>query len=134
MSTRTNLIKQIPNAINLRINTLSSCKKILKIIKELILKPCIIVVSISNSSTWTKKVNLTKWDNTMNKSNTSKNINYGKGEINNNNKHNANNNSDVVNPPWSMHLVPPGNFHWHSIPRLCLPIRDNYYHAPHCVF
>ena len=36
--------------------------------------------------------------------------------------------------PWPMHLVPPGNFRRHSIPRLCLPIRDNYYHSPRCVF
>ena len=36
--------------------------------------------------------------------------------------------------PWPIHLVPPGNFHWHSIPQLCLPIQDNYYHSPHCVF
>ena len=36
--------------------------------------------------------------------------------------------------PWLMRLVPPGNFRWQSIPRLCLPIRDNYYHSPCCVF
>ena len=33
-----------------------------------------------------------------------------------------------------MRLVPPGNFRRHLIPRLCLPIRDNHYHSPRCVF
>ena len=36
--------------------------------------------------------------------------------------------------PWPMRLVPPGNFRRHSIPWLCLPIRDNYYQSPRCVF
>ena len=36
--------------------------------------------------------------------------------------------------PWPMRLVLPGNFHRHSVPRLCLPIWDNYYHSPRCVF
>ena len=36
--------------------------------------------------------------------------------------------------PWPMRLVPPGNFRRHSIHRLCLPIRNNYYHSPRCVF
>ena len=36
--------------------------------------------------------------------------------------------------PWPMRLVPPGNFRQHSIPQLCLLIRDNYYHSPRCVF
>ena len=35
---------------------------------------------------------------------------------------------------WPMRLVPPGNFRWHPIPRLCMLIRDNYYHSPCCVF
>ena len=34
--------------------------------------------------------------------------------------------------PWPIHLVPPGNFRRHSIPRLCLPIQDNFYHSPRC--
>ena len=33
----------------------------------------------------------------------------------------------------AIRLVLPGNFRWHSIPRLCLPIWDNYYHSPHCL-
>ena len=36
--------------------------------------------------------------------------------------------------PWPIRLVPPGNFRRHSIPRLCLPIQDNCYHSPRCVF
>ena len=30
--------------------------------------------------------------------------------------------------PWPIRLVPPGNF------RLCLPLRDNWYHSPCCAF
>ena len=36
--------------------------------------------------------------------------------------------------PWLMCLVPPGNFRRHSIPQFCLPIWDNSYHSPRCVF
>ena len=81
------MIKEIPNAINLRINKLTLFRKI----NKLIMKPCFIAVSVRNEYLILKKVNTIERDNTLNKSNSSKNNNYGKGENDNNNKHNENN-------------------------------------------
>ena len=82
------IINQILNSVNLRIVGYHLAKKSLKIMKELIRKPCINSVFYQKLEYFAiRKVNTTEQVNTIMKSNIFMNNNNGRDEISNNNKH-----------------------------------------------